>query len=272
METLRSVVTAAVRPVECDLEKRILRGAVFATTGVAADGWIILPEAMELGRYQANPIVTARHLVGAAQEEEKGAAPLVMANAIALVASSLDLVAEVQFADTAAAREWGHLYGINPERHAYMRGWSIEAPILERASVDWKTARTLSGPHFDATLAERLKAARPNVMVATRSELRAVAMVPCGADRAALTRALEDGIHAAGEILARLDLDEADAQLAALRRQVEEYEQRWMETDARLVRLEREIQALRGEGASAAARGDSEATLTAVREMRQLLG
>lgn len=268
----RFLQTAALRPVECDIEQRILRSVIFATTGVAADGWIILPSGMLLERYLKNPIVTARHLINPTGETTADSnEPCVMANALRLESGQMELVAEVQFADTESAREWAYLYGINGEKRAYMRGWSIEAPVLERSAVNWADAKKLAGQYWDDTLAQRLQAKLSAVAVATSSELRAVAMVPAGADRAALTRAAASGIRAAGEILVRMDFEAASTELAEVKRQMAEYETMWGETDARLIRLERDIQALRGEGASAAARGNSEATLQAVRELRLIV-
>ena len=47
---LSTVTTAANRPVKADTDKGILFDAVFATTGLASDGWIILPNGISLGR------------------------------------------------------------------------------------------------------------------------------------------------------------------------------------------------------------------------------
>jgi multidrug resistance efflux pump len=90
------------------------------------------------------------------------------------------------------------------------------------------------------------------------------AAVATGADKAALTRAFSGGVATAGDILARMDLDEAGGELAALKTKMDEQ-------SATIARLEREIQALRGEGASAAARRDSEAILQAVRDLAAML-
>ncbi len=260
-ELRRFLTTNATRAVEADEARRVVRNAVFATTGVASDGWIIVPSGIELDRFRKAPIVTARHLEGGGDYETRS---LVIGNALTLAATDMELTAEVQFADTEAGREYAWLYGCNPDRQAYMRAWSVEGPVLERGTVSWSEARKLAGGYFDETTAELLRKRASAVNVALRFELTAVAAVPAGADRGALTRALGGGNKTAGAILARIDLDEAREGLAALKGKFEDAEKR-------IAHLEHDLQALRGEGASAAARGDSEAICAEVRALTAML-
>lgn len=251
--------TAADRPVDIDLEKRLLRGAVFATTGMASDGAIILPSGIAVEAYARNAAVTDRHQILPGQKAAQN--PRTIGVATELASDDWELTATVAFADTDAGREFAHLYGVNEERRAYMRAWSIEGGIVERAQVDFKTARTIAGPYWSEDLAARLEKRTHRVLVATRFDMRLVAACAIGADRDALTRAARDGNGAALDTIARIDFEEASDAIETLQRDFSE----WRE---RIARLEQDMQALRGDGASAAARGDSDALL---REARALL-
>jgi hypothetical protein len=247
--------TAASKPVDVDFEKRIVRNAVFATTGLASDGWIIVPSGMDLARYLGNPIVTARHLAtlsNATVVVQDEGRPVVVGRSLALQAGDLELVSEVQFADTMLGSEYGYLFGLNPDKFAFMRSWSVEGAILETAVVDWKRAETLAGPYWDANLAERMKAKAQRVNVAVRFELALVAAVPIGADRNALTRAYREGVQTAGAILTELDLHSAMVALDEMRAITQGHAEH-------LARLEGEITALRGEVASTARQRNVEA-------------
>lgn len=251
----RTFFTAVNRPVDADVENLILHNACFATTGVASDGWIILTEGIRLERFMGNAVVTRAHVNDARPDQER---PLVIANADALRDEGGALLGDVRFAQT--AWDWAYLYGCNPDHRAFLRGWSIEGPIVAKQTVTWEQARKLSGAYWDEALTNRLRTRQRTVEVATEFELTAIAAVTLGADRNALTRAMGEGVTAAGEVLARMDLDAAGTGLDALKTKLSE-------TDGKIARLEKEIQALRGEGASAAARGDSEAVLNEVREI-----
>jgi hypothetical protein len=258
-------------PVDIDLEKRILRRVVVLTTGVASDGWIILPAGADLKRFLESPIVTARHI---AQPDDAmmmpEAEPIVIGRTLAMQVGALEIATEVQFADTKLGREYAYLYGVNnggengaPE--VYMRAWSVEGPVLEKGAVSWADAEKLAGPYWDANVALRLQARKVKaVQVATRFEMTNFAAVALGADRGALTRAWGAGIATAGAVISRMDLAAAMRELAGHKATVGEL-------SATVARLEGHIQALRGEGASAAARGDSEAVLEEVRALRQML-
>jgi hypothetical protein len=253
--------TAFAREVDCDPEKRILRGAVFCTRGLAADGFIVLPEGLDLNQWQKDSTITDRHI---RQRRTDAGKPAVIAAARSLTPSVNELLGEVHFADTKLAREYAHLYGCNPERQAYMRGWSVEGTILERSEISWDAARALAGNYWDATLAESLRRDIRSVKVAARFEVDNVAAAAKGADRNALTRALRDGVELAGDFLVEMDFTAATEKIAELKRE--------MENDhARIEKVEREILALRRDGYAAAARGDTAAALQQLDEMLRVV-
>jgi len=249
-ETTR-LSTAVNRPVDCDVEKRIIRQAVISTTGLAADGMIILPEGILLERYLKNPIVTRTHLAILTEPQEN---PVVIGAVVSLAASALDLVAEIQFADTEQGRDYAVLYGCNATRQACMRGWSVEGAILETTSANWKQAQAISGQYWNAVLAERLQKKLTSIKVIRRLELSVLSAEALGADRNALTRAAKDGVVVAGELLTRIDLHAATMEVAQLK-------EKMSETDARVLQLEKDISALRGEQAAGAARSNAAALL-----------
>lgn len=258
-------VTALSRPVECDVEKRRLLNAIFATTGLASDGAIILPTGINLARFRQSPVITESHISVPGISPSTPKEPAVVANADNLVVGDMEMGAEVQFADTQAGRDYAYLYGCNPARQAFMRAWSVEGSITDSQKVPFAVARKIAGPYWDDGLAERIQKRKNSVLVGIAFELRNVAVAVVGADRGALTRAHKDGVETAGELVARMDLDLAGMELADLKRKQQE-------SDERMVRLEQDIQALRSEGASAAARGDSEAILNEVRELLKVAG
>jgi hypothetical protein len=252
-------LSAANRPVDCDLENRILRGAVFATTGLASDGAIVLPSGVDVPKYMANPVVTDWHVnvpgaEGPARAETIGAA-------LDMEQTDTELTASVQFADTERGRQFARLYGVNESRTACMRAWSIEGAMTETLRADFAAAKRIAGQYWDEALATRLARRINAVTVAARFEIKLVAAVSTGADRGALTRAARaDNLDVAFEAVARMDLDAAADTIAVLQR-----EHSAMRED--IARLRQDMQALRGEGASAAARGDSEALLAQCREL-----
>jgi hypothetical protein len=254
-------VTALIRPVDADAATRTLRGVIFATTGLASDGMILIPSGMELTRFLANPVITDRHLL--TYDGDGNALPVdaeVIAAAEDITAGELEISATVRFADTQAGREFASLYGCNEERRAWMRAWSVEVPILEMRRVSWEEAKRLAGPYWDESLAARLSRL-PAVGVGLRSELKSVAVVPVGADRGALTRAAREGNLSAGLCLARLETAQASNELDALKMEL-------VSQRARLDKLEDDLLALRSDGAAAAARGDTAGILNELRAMR----
>jgi hypothetical protein len=271
MNDFLSIVTAANRPVKADSDKGILYDAVFATTGLASDGWIVLPSGISLSRYAGNAIVTCRHIARSQPDADSSRKPIVIANAINLRRGEMELIADVQFAKTQEGQEWGYLYGVNPENQAFMRAWSVEGDILSRSNVDWNKARMLSGQYWDENLAEKIQRSQRQVNVATGFELSLVAAVSLGADRCALTRAAQDGIRLADDLIARIDLRTASEELAGLKTKLSETDARIGKLDGALRAMEGDIQALRSDGASAAARGNSEAILLEVRSLRRLV-
>jgi len=262
MQPKRFIQTAAQRPVECDVEQRILRSVIFASTGVASDGWIILPGGINLERFEKNPIITDRHFKAAPGQPSPE--PVVIGSAIDLQHGQTELAGGVRFADTALGRDYAYLCGINPDRTPHMRGWSVEGPVLESQHVDWSAARKISAQYWDEALAERLQDRTAQVHVATRFELTNVAACALGADRSALTRACSAGVAVAGELLARMDLEAAGDTLSILRNEMAGQQ-------ARLDKLEEDILALRRDGAAAAARGDTADVLAELRAMRMRL-
>jgi hypothetical protein len=256
---------------DVDLAQRIIRNVCIATIGLASDGWIILPSGIDVKNYSANPVVTSRHLAGSPDAlQVNDGSPVVIARCLGLLRTSDELIAEaIQFADTRQGRDYAYLYGVNnsgpdgkPE--VYMRAWSIEGPVLNRTEISFERARELSGQYWDDATAARVRKLQKKVFVAGDMTLAAFAAVVVGADKNALSRAAAQGVETAGEIVARMDLDAAGGELADLKKLVGDQ-------NAKIARLEQEIQALRSEGASAAAQRDSEAVLQALREMRLTL-
>lgn len=239
---------------EIDLAARTIRHAIITRT-VATDGGVILPLGVDTQQFEKNPIVNARHA-----KAETPHSPTI-ARCEALGASELEMVALTRFAETQLGEEYAHLYGINPSRTVYMRAWSVTAPLYDVSTMSFEQVRRLLDPGFDPEMlpAELRKAGR--VWVARRSILQEYSAVHLGADKGALSRAMDDGVRLAGEILSDLDLAEAQRDLTVLR-------ERQSEHGKRLDRIEKEIQALRRDGADAARRGDSSAILREIKSIR----
>jgi hypothetical protein len=255
----RYFVTALNRPVDCDLEQRILRGAVLLTTGLASDGALVLPSGVDLERYQKNAVVTDRHTVNEGQAVDA----VVIGNAMALAQSDLEIMASIKFPDTQAGRDFAHLYGVNEKKEAFMRAFSVELPMIDTRSISFEEARKISAQYWDASLAERMARKVGRVILVTRSEIKSVAAVPVGADRGALTRAEKDGCVTAGRILAGLDLDQSDRTIETLRMEL-------AAQGSRLQKLEEDVLALRRDGTAAAARGDTAEVLARLHELTQI--
>lgn len=246
---------------------RTLCNVVIATTGLAADGAVMLPGGCDTALYLKNPIVTARHLAvpGDVTAVALDANPIVIARTLALHGTETELVVdELQFADTKLGREYAYLYGCNPEKEVFMRAWSVEVWVQAKTPATFDQARKLSGAYWNEQVAARVRVFRANVSVVTKSVLNAFAAVALGADRFALSRACRSGNDTAAEMICRMDTDVALVELAALRRTLGE-------RDEKISQLNEEVQALRRDGAAAAARGDSAAILEQVRELRKVL-
>ena len=271
-------VMASEKKPDVDVGRRILRNACIGTTALATDGMIMIPGGMETAGYMQNSIVTCRHLAMPAGDitvVPVDSNPIVIARTIAMSNSDDAAIAEVQFADTKLGREYAYLYGVNNsgangEPETYMRAWSIESSIRETKSATFDQARRISGQYWDDAIAERVRSAKIRmkeplmISVITRSVLNAFAAVALGADRSALTRAFSTGVEVAGEMLVRIDLSTAQSELAEIKNVVDGQ-------GAVIARLEQDIKALRGEVASAAARGDSEALLEEIRSLNKLV-
>lgn len=247
------LVRAMAADVDVDVEQRILRRAMFMTRSLANDGGIVVPAGLSVRHFQENPVVLAMH--GRTEQFP------VVGRSLALRTVPLGMESETQFADTELGREIAYLYGVNERKEVYARAWSfgwdstqVETWTLDRAK-DWL------GQDWDEELVPPAAKRWDEVWVATKSVLNEYSAVAVGADRKALSRAhTEQGIRLAGELVAEIDLGEASRKLAELERTQGLAEER-------ILRLERDIQALRSDGASAAARRDSEAIAAELREL-----
>jgi hypothetical protein len=251
---LRIVRTMADAP-EMDLEQRILRRVVVATRRLASDGWIIEPMGIDLSRYVENPIVTADH------DPVTGKIGEVIGRSLSLERDTLGLISATQFADTEKGREYAYLYGLNAKKEVFMRAWSIEGSILARASLSFGQAQSLLGPLWDQNMADILRAKGATaVSIADKFLMRTYAATGVGADRGALTRACGEGVRVAGELVATLDLVEIRREMNLLRK----------EFTTKIETFEQQLLALRGDGAAAAARGDTAELLDQLRELSEL--
>lgn len=240
---------------EIDLIKRTVRSVVM-TDSLASDGGIMLPEGMALDRFKSNPVVRARHGMS-----ESSRSPTI-GRAISLDVTAHEVIAVTQFAETELGREYGYLYGLNPNKEVFQRAWSVDAIIFEKGVMSAERAKTLLAVKIEMDRLPEIVRKSGSVWIGIRSELLSFAAVEVGADRGALSRAFGDGVRLAGEIMARMDFQEATTELAALK-------QTTTQLDERCARLEKEIEALRSDGAAAAARGDSAAILSEIRAMRE---
>lgn len=238
-----------------DLEARTIEATV-ATRLLARDGGIVQPRGIVTRAFEANPNVLAMHAGGIMT----GRFPVV-GRCVALQATDRGLMARTQFADTEMGREIGYLYGINPKKEVFCRGWSFGWNTLQMRVVTLDEARTLLGSDWDEELVPAMCRRFNEVWIAEKSEMLEYSAVPVGADRAALSRAFSDGVRAAGEMVAHLDLKQAHEELGDLKRE-------HGDLSARVERMEKQIQALCRDGSAAAARGDSAGLLKAIEQLR----
>ena len=145
-----------------------------------------------------------------------------------------------------------------------MRAWSVAGEVLQQGAISFSAARSALGSLWDENLANLIRRQKTQISVAERFNMNEFSSVPNGSDHGALTRASAAGIRAADEILTEMDLSAAQQELAAMKRD-------GLARDERLTKLERDLQALRGEGASAAAQRNSEAILAEVRGLRLVM-
>lgn len=236
-----------------DLEARTIEATV-ATRLLARDGGIVQPRGIVTRAFEANPNVLAMH------GGISGKFPVV-GRCVALQVNDRGVLARTQFADTEIGREIGYLYGINPKKEVFCRGWSFGWNTLQMRVVTLDEARTLLDSDWDEELVPAMCRRFNEVWIAERSEMLEYSPVPVGADRAALSRAFSDGVRAAGELVAHLDLKQASEELTDLKRE-------HGDLSARVERMEKQIQALCRDGAAAAARGDSAGLLKAIEQLR----
>lgn len=253
MKTPERLVRAMEGEIEVDLAGRILERAQIVTRRLAADGGIVLPDGISVRFFEKNPVVLARH--GA----DGDAHSPVIGRSLALARDARGIVSRTQFADTALGREYAYLYGVNEAREVYARGWSFGWTTVEAEFWPLEQARAFLREDWDEELVPAFARKNDEVWVARRSIMHEYSAVALGADKAALSRAwTEKNVRAAAQMLAAVELDEAVALAAALKGEIGAQE-------ARLAKLEADIQALRGEGAAAAVRRDSAALLEELR-------
>jgi len=249
---------------DMDLENRILRNVVVATEQLASDGMIIIASGISLVDFLANPTVTAKH--GYAMTAES----TTIARALKITQANRMLVSEVQFAETDLGKEYAYLYGLNEKKEVFMRAWSIEGPVVESESWDFKRAKEYLGKDWNEEQAALISRWSTTIQAATKMVMKTFSAVEVGADRGALTRAYSDGVKVAGELVARMDLGNAEKQIADLRSQLEAMK-RSMETEflrMELAVLTKQTLALGSDGAAAAARGDTAELLQELHALR----
>lgn len=237
---------------EIDAENRIVRNCVVATRSLAEDGAILLPDGIDMGDYLKNPIVRAVHGMSGMDGR-----PQTIGRCIELTRDGRQMVAATKFADTPLAREWAYLYGCNPKKEIFMRGWSIRAEVIEAETIDFNAAKEICGEFWDQAAADRLRQWFSAVRLIRKSWMKEYSAVELGADRNALSRAYADGNLTAGNLIFEMERED-------LRKEVERL-------GGKIEQLDQEMKALRGNAASAASRSDTDALLAEVRAMRLLV-
>ena len=248
------------KPVQVDVEKRILDNVVFVTRGIASDGGILAPSGIVKAFYEENPIVKARH--GLADFSDPRSS--IIGRSLGLRTVEDGFAATTQFADTDLGREYAYLYGVNTEGEVYARAWSFGWTTL---SLEWwglDRAKAWLGDLWDDDLVPPFVKREGEVWVALRSLMHEYSAVENGADKKSLTRAHEKGIRVAGEILTRINFREAVEELNALKTVV-------TETSGRMQRLEQSILALSRDGTAAAEPGNTAEVLESLRALRVLV-
>ena len=256
-EAPERLVRAMGPQVEVDVASRTLKRAVFMTRGIASDGLIVMPEGINTKFFEANPVVLAIH--GRMQDFP------VCGRSLGLRPTAGGMESVTQFADTELGRELAYLYGVNDKKEVYARGWSFAWSTT--GFEEWTLARAQKwlGADWDPALVPPWVQREDRVGVVTACVMNEYSAVPLGADKKALSRAFADaGNRTAGAWLADLDLSEAAEKIRRLESEQET-------TKSKLGRLEEDIQALRRDGASAAARGDSDAILEELDGMLAIL-
>jgi hypothetical protein len=252
-------IQIAERPVDCDVEKRILRGIVFVTRAIASDGGVVLPSGLRTDVFQAGGEVLARHALSTE------ARALTIGRPLALRMTDRFGEMEAQFADTELGREYAYIYGCNAEKLPYARGWSFGWDDIETAVWGLAEARRELGEDYDPDLVPQDTLKKRSVWVVKRGLLKEVSATPRRADVRALTRAWETGgIREAARLAHELQLDEAMETIAALRNQRELDQQR-------IAELSRDVAALRGAASPSAALGDDGGIVRELAALRDLI-
>lgn len=239
-------ITLPAKPVDADLQTRTLRGVVFVTRGIAADGGVVLPMGLRTDIFEAGGgEVLARH--GMATQEVRSPN---IGRTVAMQMGERAGVAEIQFADTELGREYAYIYGVNEDKQPYARGWSFGWDPAETTTWGLAQAQRELGPDYDADLVPDSVLRKRSVWVTVRGVLREITATPRRADARALTRAWEKGgIREAARLAHDMQLREA-GELVEKLKQEREIDRR------RIAALERDVAALRGAASPSAALGD----------------
>ena len=252
----RLVRMAAGTP-NIDLEQRTIE-SVITTRAIARDGGVVLPRGIDTRHFEANPVVQARHGHGA------GPKAMVVGRSLGLSRTERGMSSITQFANTELGREYAYLYGVNEEQEVFMRAWSFGWMPLELDYWNLAQARLNLGEDFDEAVLSTFDLRHDEVWVSVRSEMHEYSAVEVGADRGALSRAWNNGVRVAGELVAQLDLRNAETELAKLRSNQEELA-------GQVDRLQQDMQALRRDGAAAVTRGDTAELLERITRMAELV-
>lgn len=233
------------KPVDVDLDKRILRGVVFVTRSIASDGGIVLPDGLRTDIFERDAQILARHAMAKGEVKSPN-----IGRAVTLTISEREGAADVQFADTELGREYAYIYGVNEDRTAYARGWSFGWEPISTESWGLAKVRRELGPDYDPDLVPANVIRKRSVWVTTKGLLKEISATPRRADIKALTRAWEQGgIREAARLAHELQLDEATELIASMKH-ARELDRR------RIALLERELAALHGEASPSAVLGD----------------
>jgi hypothetical protein len=260
VEVPKRVVRVTTGTPEIDLEKRTIRSRIM-TKLIARDGGIIKPEGIISRFFEANPVVLAIHGFG-----DELRSP-VIGKSLGLERADVGMDSVTQFAETDLGREYGYLYGVNPKKEVFMRAWSFGWATLQMEWWNREEAKSYLGSLWDEDTAARLD----TIWVAVKSEMHEYSAVAVGSDREALSRAFSDGVRAAGELISEMDLGEAKREIRALQERLDTFGKSQGEVRSIVERLQKDMQALRDDGAAAVSRGDSAALLQELRAIGDLL-
>jgi hypothetical protein len=244
MDPTQRFVVIPEQPVDCDMEKRILRRVCFVTRAIAQDGGVVLPLGLRTDVFEAGGEILARHGMSTEARPQNIGRPLTV--------NLTERFGEVsvQFADTELARDYAYLYGLNDQRIPFARGWSFSWNDIETTTWGLAEAKRELGPDYDPDLLPDVVVKKRSVWVVKRGLLKEVSATPRRSDLKALTRAWhEHNIREAASLAHAIQMDEATSTIAELKRE------RQLD-QARIAVLERDVAALRGAASPPAALGD----------------